>query len=400
MKRRTFVNSMLAGAAATAAPLVIRRARADSGLVLVDNTPLSGVFASIGQSATQGSKLAVAEHGGKVAGLPIDLQVLDTEGNAGKAARKVVEIIEKRKARYFVGAALSSTGLAISKEVNKAGGVFFTSVGADEVTGSDCNKSTFRWSVPTYGAIRETVTPLIESMPKAKRWYTITPRYVFGESLLKNAKNVFAEKGVELVGNSYHSLQEMEFSGYLANALAAKPDVLLLLNFGAQSEATLRQAMNFGIKQRMTIMVAWTAGLTQFRALGPDILDGVYLGAQYWHEVDTPGNKALVAACQKHYGINPGYVLVAEYIGAKLLLDAIAKVGNDPAAVVKQLEGYQYQGPTGEETIRAFDHQVIKNYYLLKGKSKSAMRNADDYAAVISSGKSFISRADSACKMA
>ena len=81
-------------------------------------------------------------------------------------------------------------------------------------------------------------------MPKAKRWYTITPQYVFGEGLLSAAKNVFKEKGIEHVGNSYHSLSEKEFSGYLTNAMAAKPDVLLLLNFGSQSSDTLRQAVS------------------------------------------------------------------------------------------------------------------------------------------------------------
>ncbi len=56
--------------------------------------------------------------------------------------------------------------------------------------------------MPTFGAIERTVRPLIESMPKAKRWYTITPQYVFGDGLLSAAKAVFAEKGIEHVGNS------------------------------------------------------------------------------------------------------------------------------------------------------------------------------------------------------
>jgi branched-chain amino acid transport system substrate-binding protein len=75
----------------------------------------------------------------------------------------------------------------VSKEIHKAGGVFMTPVGADEITGKDCNASTFRWSVPTYGAIRETLVPMIRQLPQAKRWYTITPQYVFGDALLDNA---------------------------------------------------------------------------------------------------------------------------------------------------------------------------------------------------------------------
>ena len=68
--------------------------------------------------------------------------------------------------------------------------------------------------------------PLVEAMPKAKRWYTITPQYVFGDGLLSAARTS-SGKGIEHVGNSYHSLTEKEFSGYLTNAVAAKPDVAI-----------------------------------------------------------------------------------------------------------------------------------------------------------------------------
>ena len=149
-----------------------------------------------------------------------------------------------------------------------AGGIFITTAGADEITGKDCNSATFRWSVPTFGAIEQTVRPLVEKLPKAKRWYTITPQYVFGDGLLTAAKNIFKEKGIEHVGNSYHSLTEKEFSGYLTNAMAAKPDVLLILNFGSQSSDTLRQAVSFGMKQNCTILVAWASGLEVARQRG------------------------------------------------------------------------------------------------------------------------------------
>jgi branched-chain amino acid transport system substrate-binding protein len=218
---------------------------------------------------------------------------LDTEGKPATAVRKMQETIEKGT-RFFAGGILSGEALAMGKEAEKAGAVFITTAGADEITGSDCNRATFRWSVPTFGAIEQTVRPLLEKLPKAKRWYTITPQYVFGEGLLSAAKNIFKEKGIEHVGNSYHSLTEKEFSGYLTNAMAAKPDVLLLLNFGSQSSDTLRQAVSFGMKNNCTILMAWASGLEQFETLGADICDGVYFGAQYWHAIDSPFNKEFV----------------------------------------------------------------------------------------------------------
>ncbi|MFP3515439.1 ABC transporter substrate-binding protein [Pseudomonas sp. SIMBA_077] len=397
MQRRTLLKAGLAAASALSLPLGIRHAFAAEPFTFYGLKSMSGAFASYGKFADMGSRLAVEQHP-QLLGRPLNYKVIDTEGNAGKAVRKVQEAIGQDGARFFQGCTLSSSALAVAKEVNKSQGVFMTPVGADEVTGKDCNSSTFRWSVPTYGAVRETLVPLIKRLPEAKRWYTITPQYVFGEALLDGTRQVLEEHGLQLVGNSYHSLQEQEFSGYLTNAISAKPDVLVLLNFGSQSNNALRQAVNFGMKERMKILLVWSAGLDQFQELGSDVLEGVYLGAQYWHQVDSPLNRELVKATQAKYGINPNYPLAADYISTKVMLDTIAATGSfDGPTVAKAMQGLSYEGPTGKETIRAGDHQVIKDYYLMLGKPESEMADKDDLAKVVSSGQSFTPVADTGC---
>jgi len=361
--------------------------------------PISGPFAANGKYADIGMKLAL-EQQGTLLDRPLAYTALDTEGKPATAVRKVQEAAQQRGARYFAGGILSSESLAMGKEIERLNGVFITTAGADEITGKDCNKATFRWSVPTYGAINQTVRPLIERHPDAKRWYTITPQYVFGDGLLDAAKDVFKEKGLEHVGNSYHSLAEKEFSGYLTNAIAAKPDVLLILNFGSQSSDTLRQAVSFGMKQNMAILVAWASGLEQFEGLGADICEDVYFGAQYWHDIDSPLNHELVKLCRDKLSYNPNYSLAGSYMCSKILIDAIAKAGTvDAAEVIKAMEGMAYDGLTGQETIRPEDHQVIKNYYLLKGKAKSAMKDKDDYADIISGGQSFLPSDQTGCTL-
>jgi len=398
-------RNMLKLAALSAVPgtlgsLVARSAFAQAGtLQFACPVPMSGAFAANGKYADLGMKLAIEQYG-KVLGEPLAYSVLDTEGKPATAVRRVQEIAQQKNARFFAGGILSSEALAMGKEVQKAGGVFITTAGADEITGKDCNDATFRWSVPTYGAIEQTVRPLAQMLPKAKRWYTITPQYVFGDGLLSAAKAVFKDKGIEHVGNSYHSLNEKEFSGYLTNAVAAKPDVLLILNFGSQSSDTLRQAVSFGMKNNCTILLAWASGLEQFESLGADLCDGVYFGAQYWHAIDSPLNRDLVKRTQAAFKANPNYSLAGSYVCTKILLDGIVKAGNvDPKKVVAALEGMKYDGLTGPEEVRKGDHQVLKNYYLLKGKAKSKMKNADDYADIVSSGQSFLPLDKTGCKL-
>ena len=401
MNRRNLLK--LAALSAVPAALVHARsalAAAGDVIELGCPVPMSGPFAANGKFADLGMKLVLEQYD-KVLGRSLRYSVLDTEGKPATAVRKMQELAQKNAARYFAGGILSSESLAMGKEAEKFGGVFVTTAGADEITGKDCNRATFRWSVPTFGAIERTVRPLIEAMPKARRWYTITPQYVFGEGLLSAAKNVFKEKGIEHVGNSYHGLNEKEFSGYLTNALAAKPDVLLILNFGQQSSDTLRQAASFGMKKDTTILVAWASGLEQFESLGPELCEGVYFGAQYWHGADSPLNRDLVKRSNARFKSNPNYSLAGSYICTKIMLDGMIKAGTaDPKAVVAAIEGMKYDGLTGSEEVRAADHQVIKDYYLLKGKAKSRMKDKDDYAVVISAGMSFLPVDKTRCKWA
>ncbi|HEX6362669.1 MAG TPA: ABC transporter substrate-binding protein [Albitalea sp.] len=400
MQRRRFLQASALGAMTTSLGLGRSAfAQAAGPIQFGCPVPMSGAFAANGKYADLGMKLAIEQYGSALQ-RPLAYTLLDTEGKPATAVRKVQEAAQQGGARFVAGGILSSEALAMGKEAAKLGGVFFTTAGADEITGKECNSATFRWSVPTFGAIEQTVRPLIAALPNAKRWYTITPQYVFGDGLLSAAKAIFKEKGIEHVGNSYHSLTEKEFSGYLTNAVAAKPDVLLVLNFGGQCADTLRQAVSFGMHRNMTVLVAWASGLEQFEALGADLCDGIYFGAQYWHTVDSPLNRDLVKRVAAKHNANPNYSLAGSYICTKLLIDGIVKAGSaDPKAVIAALEGLKYAGLTGDEEIRKADHQVVKNYYLLKGKAKAKMKDKDDYMDIVSSGKSFLPIEKTECKL-
>lgn len=383
-----------------ASPFTLKTAfAANEPIVFGAPNPMSGPFAANGKFAQMGIQLFVEETK-TVIDRPLAYKVVDTQGKPATAIRQVQDLFQQQNAHFFAGGILSSEALAMGKSLDKLGGIFVTTAGADEITGSDCNRATFRWSVPTYGAVRETVGPLMKLHPDAKRWYTITPQYVFGEGLLSATKDILKENNLEHVGNSYHSLDEREFSGYLTNAMAAKPDVLVLLNFGSQSSEALRQAVSFGMKTNTIILIAWASGLEQFESLGADLCQDVYFGVQYWHTIDSPLNRTLVKQTQAKFNMNPNYSLAGSYIITKMMADGIVKANSaDPEKVIAAMEGTSYDGLTGTEVIRKEDHQVIKNYYLLKGKGKADMKDKDDFAEIIQGGQSFLTPEQSGCKM-
>ena len=361
--------------------------------------PLSGTYAAVGEEDIRGTKLAIEEKG-KLLGKSIEMVAIDDGNQPAVGARKVREAIESKGVKFFQGAVSSAVGLAIGQVASEKQAIYITSVGADEITGKNCNRYTFRWSVPTYGAVQETLVPLIKKFPEAKRWYTITPDYVFGHSLLNNAKDVFKKYGLEHVGNYMHPMGATEFSSFYTKALASKADFVVFFNFGKDTINALKQADNFGLKKKAKLLVPWSSGTMDLIEIGPEIAEGIYFGSQFWHDVDVPLTQALNKAYMAKYKDPINYPAAACYIMTKMIIMAIEKAKTfDPTAVAKALETMEWDSLTGKEFMQAFDHQTNKRYYLMLAKGKKDIKGPGDLATIISSGKSFKPQSEIDCKM-
>lgn len=361
--------------------------------------PLSGPYAAVGEEDIRGTRIAIEEKG-TVLGKKLEMVAIDDENKPGVGARKVREAIESRGVMFHQGAVSSSVGLAISQVAKEMKAIYFTSVGADDITGKSCNRYTFRWSVPTYGAVQETLVPLIKKFPQAKRWYTITPDYVFGHSLLNNAKEVFKKYGIEHVGNDMHPLGATEFTSFYTKVEASKADFVVFFNFGKDTITALKQADNFGLKKKAKLLVPWSSGTMDLIEIGPETAEGIYFGCQFWHDVDVPLTRWLNKTYMAQYKNPINYPAAACYIMTKLIIMGIEKANSlDPTAVAKALEKMKWDGLTGKEYMQAFDHQTNKKYYLLLAKGKKDIKSPGDLATIISSGKSFKTQAESDCHM-
>lgn len=398
--RRKLLTSLSAAPVAFAAPAFLRQASAQAAPLDVAGVfSLSGTFANVGTLLNQGTQWALEKYG-EVLGRKFNYVLLDDRGDPGEAVRKVQEVMTQRGIKHILGCTNSAIALAVQKEVHSRGGIYIQMAGADESTGKDCNKANFRWPVASYSAVNATVRPLIDKFPNARKWYTITGQYVFGDSLLTNVKDVLREKGLQHVGNSYHSLADREYSGFIASALAAQPDVLAICNFGNQTLDVIRQAISYGMKRNTKILAVWSTGLDQFQALGPENCDGVYFGCNFWHGVDTPGARVVAEVVKAKTGDVPNYLHACGFAVGQMLGEGIRKAKSvEVPALISALEGMTYEGPTGTETIRREDHQVIKDYYLMLGKAKGAMKDKNDFADVVAATKAFRKPEDTGCKM-
>ena len=403
--RRKFLKSSVAGGlglmagAKTIGLMGPRSARAQEPVKFLLGTSFSGAYAASGMYTSRGIRLAVKKFGGNVLGRPIQVIERDTP-NPAEGVRKAQEAVEKLGVKFLTISPSSSTVLAVSEYANRKGVILLGHAGSDKITGSACNKFTFRWQVPTWGAVREVVPRIIKEY-NANSFYTITPKYVFGEDLLRNTKEVLKAHGKKFLGNSYHPLGNAEYSSHITRAMTAKADCVLFLNFGGDTVNSLKQAVNFGLKKVSRIGCAWGSGITQMKAIGAKAMEGVIWGLQYFYKIDAPKNREFVKAFKEEYGEVPPYIAASAYSGMVTMLECIERAkSTDPRKVIKAWEGYEYDGITGREKWRACNHQLIKNYFSVKCKGPDAMKSPEDFADIIGYSKHFLPCDQTGCNMA
>jgi branched-chain amino acid transport system substrate-binding protein len=395
--KKTALGSLGLAAGMGAAPAILR-AQDKGPIPILNLMPFSGAYADTGAEAVKGFKLAVDEMGGKVLGREIKVIERDAT-NPADSVRRAKEVVEKEGCKFIHVGTSSAVAMAVAEYGAKNDVMVFFYGGADRITGEGCNRYTFRWPMATYGAMREVVPRLVKEA-KVNSFYTITPEYVFGEDLLRNAKEVMKELGKQHVGNSYHPLGETEYSSIITKAMAAKAECVLFLNFSGDTINSIKQAVNFGLKKVSKLCIGWSGGQMEFQAMGTKVLEDIWVGAQYYHTIDTPLNKRLNEIWRKRHGAWMNYSGANVYSCVKPNLDAIQRAGTtDVMKVIAALEDFEFDGVTGKEVYRKCDHQAIKPYYTLRCKKEAEKKAPDDFAEIVGSSKTYLSCEKTGCKM-
>ncbi|MCZ2173802.1 MAG: ABC transporter substrate-binding protein, partial [Burkholderiales bacterium] len=148
--RREFLKGTAAVAGATAvgtlAPFGL--AQAQSGKIKVGlMLPYTGTYAALGVAITNGFKLAVAEHSGKLGGREIEYYVVDDESNPAKGPENANKLVQRDKVDVIIGTVHSGVAMGMAKVIRETGTLWINpNAGADEVTGPLCAPNIFRTS--------------------------------------------------------------------------------------------------------------------------------------------------------------------------------------------------------------------------------------------------------------
>jgi branched-chain amino acid transport system substrate-binding protein len=408
MKRVVIVNLRLSIAAAvafsTVATLVapIPGAADDGPIKIAVITDMSGVYAALaGKGAVAATQMAVDDFGGSVLGRKLEVDGIDHRNNGPEAAAKAREAYDGG-AELALDMTNSATALAVegvAGEKHKL--AIVTGGGSSAITGANCNRYTYHYAYDTY-ALASSTGRNIARQSDGKTWYGIVPDYAFGKAMLTDFTSAIKPEGGSFVHADLIPLGNTDFSSYLLAAKNAKPQVLGVLNAGADTVNTMKQVKQFGLDKQMKIAVGLLF-LSDVDAL-PDVFAGSRITTSwYWNQ-----NKAARAWADKYTkrvggGLRPTDIQAADYSATMQWLLAVKAVGSVDADKVQQyLDGRQFNdfyATAGE--WRARDHRVTHEMYVVDVIPKEQIKEPHAWfklVQVIPPSRAFRPESQSVCK--
>ena len=172
---------------------------------------------------------------------------------------------------------------------------------------------------------------------------------------------------VEFVTEQASPLGKID-AGAVAQAIDdAKPDAIFSALFGGDLTKFVREGGTRGtFKDR--VVVDLLGGEPEYLDPLKDEAPAGWIVTGYpWNEVQTPENKAFVAAYQNRYHDYPRVGSIVGYLTMKSIAAGIAKAGStDTEKLVDAFRGLKMDGPFGPFHFRASDHQATLGAFVGK----------------------------------
>lgn len=329
---------------------------------------MSGPFATYGQFAKQGAEMAIAEinAAGGINGRQVEAFFEDSTGKPDVGIRVIRKLVYENGVDVVMG--LDSSGVAsavapVMKELKTP--LIITHAATPDVTGTNCNRYTFRVSLNVNQNIAMAAT--IAADMKAKTWTTAGPDYSFGHQSWEYFQKYLAKKKPDAVflpaaDVAFSPAATTDFSAYVTKIMNSKADGVLISLWGGNLIDFVRQAADMGFFDgKREILMTLGAATEVLYALKEKMPEGIWVGTRYWFQAnDTPLNKAFVDAYLKRYNVYPSYNAHGAYGAVKTYAAAAAKAQSiDKEKIVGALEGLSIELPVGKITIRPEDHQAV-----------------------------------------
>jgi branched-chain amino acid transport system substrate-binding protein len=341
-------------------------------------TDMSSLYAdATGKGSLAAVEMAVADHGGKVKGKPVEVISADQQNRPDVGVTIARQWYDNEKVDAIFDVPTSSVALPISlltKEKNRIN--INSGAGSSDITGPACSPNTVHYTYDTYALAHVAGKAMVKRGEDS--WFFVTSDYAFGMALERDAASVVKENGGKVLGDVRHPLNASDFSSLLRQAQASGAKVIALANAGGDTENALKQAAELGITQGGQKMLALLMLITDTHALGIEATQGLLVtGGFYWDMNDE--TRAFSRRFMEKVGRMPTMIQAGLYSATMHYLKAIEAIGTDEAPkVMAQMRATPINDFFARNGRIRIDGRMVHDMYLFEVKKPEQSRGEWD----------------------
>jgi len=363
--------------------------------------PLTGTFAAVAETQKQGALLAI-DVVNKRGGLNMPWGKVAVEGAVDDDEAKLD--VGVRRYRYLVSEGIRGVGgqtwaplaYAINAIVSKEPMPYFpVCVMAKE--GFQKGKladSTFATAYSPWTVGYMAGTSAIKTLGK-KRVFLLARSDSFGWDIRDGVNEAAKQYGGEIVGYDEVPLGTNDFTTILQKVRAAKPDVFIFAQFGADAVALLKQVNQMGLGKEMTIFNAFITNVVA-KGVPAEALQGVHAMHYFYYDLSNFEDKEVAKSAQEFtelfrskYGTPPDAYAAIAYIAYMEMFRGFEAAKSLDA---KKVSEALMSGTAEFNTIKGpakwrQDHAAVYKHaaFLVKGKGAEERKNEWDVFSVVGS---------------
>ena len=346
-----------------------RAATLDGPIRLAVMNDQNSVYAAAGGAGTVAAvRLAIEDFGGKVAGVPIELRVLDHQNKPDIGSSLASQAYDQAGVDAVFDIGNSAISLAV-QEIARARGKVVIHVGSahDALYGRACAPTAALWTFDTYSLAHGLTQAVYDK--GGTSWFFISADYAFGAAMQAEATKVLESLGGKVVGSVRHPVGTSDFSAYLLQAQASGATTIALANAVGDTVNAAKQAFEFGIgtKQKLATLIFY---LTSVHELGAENIQGLqYLAAFYWDRNERSRRLGRRFAAIRG-GAMPNETQAGNYSAALHYLKAVEATGSrDGLTVMRQMKAVHVDDDYTQDTVLRADGRLMKDYFLAQVKA-------------------------------
>jgi branched-chain amino acid transport system substrate-binding protein len=368
---------------AIAASGVTHVGRAADALKIGVLTDMAGPTADlVGRGSVIAAEMAAEDAGGTVLGRRIEILSADHQYKSDVGAAIVRRWFDTEGVEAVADVTASVIALAvqgIAQEKKKI--ALISGSGSLDLFGKACSPTGFVWSFDTEVLPKTVVQGVMAS--GRKTWFFITPDFSFGKQMVAAATENVIKLGGSVAGTVRTSIGTGDFGSALNTAQGSGAQVLGLALGGHDLINAMKQASEFGVRERGQQIVTMFTMITDVHAIGLESMQGAELATAFYWDLDDD-TRAFGKRFYERLKRFPTMLQAGVYSSVTHYLKAVKAAGTvDSAAVAKTMKDLPVEDLTTKGARIRGDGRVVRDMLLVRVKKPNESKYPWDYYTVL-----------------